>query len=157
MWGKDKCKKGVNMRKIVILICAVIILACLGSIGYGSWRLVNLKTQSDYLHITRVEKSSQTIYWHSVDDYRLLWTIKVTVNSGSENIDAGRTKLVISLFDSNGQYNTRQKDDLGPLTRGWEADYSLTFIIDQNYDSNQYAEVILYLDGKQVDNAAIHF
>ena len=142
------------MRKAVILVCVVIVLA---SLGYASWRLVNIKTESDYLHITRVEKSSQTLLWNSVSDYRLLWTIQVTVNSGSENIAAGRTKLVISLFDSNGRYGTEQKDDLGPLTSGWEANYSLNFIVDQSYGSNEYAEVILYLDDKEVDNAVIHF
>lgn len=145
------------MRKIVIIILVVIVLACLGSIGYGAWRLVNLKSGSDYLHITRVEKSSQTLHWNSVNDYKLLWIIKVTVNSGSEDIAAGRTKLVVNLFDSNGRYDTQQRDDLGPLTKGWEADYSLNFIVDQNYGSNQYAEVILYLDGKQVDKAVLHF
>ena len=145
------------MRKIVITILVVIVLACLGCIGYGAWRLVNSISGSDHLHITRVEKSSLTIYWNSVNDYKLLWTIKVTVNSGSEDIASGRTKLVINLFDSNGRYDTEQKDDLGILTKGWEADYRLNFIVDQNYGSNQYAEVILYLDGKQVDNAVIHF
>ncbi len=142
------------MKKIWIPICVVIVLA---SLGYGGWRLANIKTESDYLHITRVEKSSQTLHWDSASDYRLLWTIKVTVNSGSENIAAGRTKLVVSLFDSNGRYDTQQQDDLGPLTKGWDANYSLNFIIDQNYGSNNYAEVILYLDDKEADNAVIHY
>lgn len=145
------------MRKIWIPVFVVIVLASLGSLGYAGWRLANIKTGSDYLHITRVEKSSQTLNWNSASDYRLLWTIKVTVNSGNENIAAGRTKLVVNLFDSNGRYATQQKDDLGPFTKDWDANYSLNFIIDQRYGSNQYAEAILYLDGKEVDNAVIHF
>ena len=70
------------------------------------------------MQITRWEKSSRTIEYKSVDDYILQWTIKIDVRV-SEDIDAGRARLVVSLYDDSGRYTTEQIDDLGPLSYGW--------------------------------------
>lgn len=109
------------------------------------------------LEITGYEKSSQTVYHNSVNDYLLHWTIEIDVEA-REDIDAGRARLVVNLYDDSGRYDTWQIDDLGPISSGGEATYSLNFTIDEGYSgSNNYGEAILHLDGEQVDKVIMHF
>lgn len=110
------------------------------------------------LKITRVEKTSVTLYYHSYQDFLLSWTIKVSIQNDGGDVEAGRARLVVSLYDTNGRYDTKQIDDLGPLTSGWDADFQVNFLINQEYGTEgEYAEVTLYLDGKEVDKAVAHF
>ena len=110
------------------------------------------------LKITRVEKTSVTLYYHSYQDFLLSWTIKVEIQNDGDDVEAGRARLVVSLYDTNGRYDTKQIDDLGPLTSDWDADFQVNFLINQEYGTEgDYAEVTLYLDGKEVDKAIAHF
>jgi hypothetical protein len=110
------------------------------------------------LKITRVEKTSVTLYYQSYQDFQLSWTIKGSIQNDGDDVEAGRARLVVSLYDTNGRYDTKQIDDLGPLTSGWDADFQVNFLINQEYGTEgEYAEVTLYLDGKGVDKAVVHF
>ena len=110
------------------------------------------------LTITQWEKSSDTIVWNSFEDYLLSWKIKITVSSSGEDLEAGRASLVVNLYDENGRYDSKREDDLGPISAGWGATYSFTFLVDQNYGpDNVYGEALLFIDGKEVDKVVMHF
>ena len=138
---------GIIVACVIAIIVIVIIATCIPP-----------TTGVKPLEITRIEKTSVTVYYHSYHDFLLSWTIKVTIQNDGDDVEAGRARLVVSLYDSNGRYDTKQIDDLGPLTSGWDADFQVNFLINQEYGTEgEYAEVTLYLDGKQVDKAVAHF
>ena len=149
----EERKTGRIWRIVTIVGIVAALLIVLG------WQLLSEPgTGAKPLKITRVEKTSTTLYYHSYQDFALSWTIKVTIQNDGDDVEAGRVRLVVSLYDSNGRYDTKQIDDLGPLTSGWDADFSVNFLINQEYrGEGKYAEVTLYLDGKQVDKAVTHY
>lgn len=137
-----------------VIVACVIAIIVIVIIATGILPTTGVKP----LKITRIEKTSTTLYYHSYQDFLLSWTIKVTIQNDRSDVEAGRARLVVSLYDSNGRYDTKQIDDLGPLTSGWGGDFQVNFFIDQKYGTQgEYAEVTLYLDGKQVDKAVAHF
>lgn len=140
----------MNKKKLagIIVACAIAIIVVI---------VVVIPTRTP-LKITRVEKTSATLYYHSYQDFQLSWTIKVSIQNDGDDVEAGRARLVVSLYDTNGRYDTKQIDDLGSLTSGWDADFQVNFLINQEYATErEYAEVTLYLDGKEVDKAVAHF
>lgn len=139
----------------LVLLLASMLVAGVACSGNGN--VEPTPTPTLQMQITRWEKSSRTIEYKSVDDYILQWTIKIDVRV-SEDIDAGRARLVVSLYDDSGRYTTEQIDDLGPLSYGWGGTYDLYLWIDEGWGrNNRYGEAILYLDGKEVDKVVMHF
>lgn len=132
----------------IVLILLLILTLIIGTIGC---------TDGKPLRIVQTEKRSTTIYWNSLEDYLLNWRINITIHNHGRDIEAGRTRLIVNLYDANGRYATEQQDDLGLLTSGWDATFSLYFSIDENYGPDTYGEATIYLDGEQVDKVAMHF
>jgi hypothetical protein len=140
MAEKEKSKGHLRNNFIILWLAIVLLLA----IGGGCLK-------DNPLQIIQIQQSSEIVYWHSEDDFSYDWTITITVHNSDDDIAAGRTQLVVSLYAASDKYDTKQVDDLAPLTSGRDANYVLHFMIGQKYGWHRAIEATLYLDGKQVD------